>query len=419
MNIKIKNIGKVKEADIEIRRITVIAGPNDTGKSTVSRALFSVFNSFYHIHEKMKHERESRLLRIFNVIFIESSIGMLTSKLLELVDNVLKQKYEEKRLNIDYIAAAFEETITYFSENDKNKLRNNFKKYSNLILDALNITDEEFFVASMNRNLNSVFNNQINNIFTSKEGVITLYIKNRPMEIKIIKDKVVGVGSRVSLNTEAVYLDNPFVLNELGNPLVETEFFPLQEKHILRKLERYKAEDGLFSEIIVSKKLESVYANINEVFEGQITSNGRDGWVKKLPKASKPLDVRNLSAGLKTFAIIKTLLINRTIEENGTLILDEPEVHLHPEWQLIFARLIIELQKVFGLHILLNTHSPYFLHAIEVYAELAGIADECKYYRAYNKGDFSFIKDVTNNLEEIYETLAGPLQILENERYAD
>ncbi len=419
MNIKIKNIGKVKEANIEIRRITVIAGPNDTGKSTVSRALFSVFNSFYHIDEKMKNERESRLLRVFNVIFIESSIGVLTSKLLELVNNVLKQKFEDKSFSINYIAAVFEDIITPFSENDKIKLRDNFKKYANLILDTLNITDEEFFVATMNRNLNSVFNNQINNIFSSKEGVITLFIKNNPMEIKIIKDKVVGVGNRVSLNTEAVYLDNPFVLNELGNPLIETEFYPLQEKHILRKLERYKVEDGLFNEIIVSKKLESVYANINEVFEGQITNNGRDGWVKKLPKASKPLDVRNLSAGVKTFAIIKTLLTNRTIEENGTLILDEPEVHLHPEWQLIFARLIVELQKVFGLHILLNTHSPYFLHAIEVYAELAGIADECKYYRAYNEGSFSLIKDVTNNLEEIYETLAGPLQILENERYAD
>ena len=77
MNIRIDNIGKVKKADIEIRGITIIAGPNDTGKSTISRALFSVFNSFYHIEEEMKRERESRLIRIFKVIFIESGVGIL------------------------------------------------------------------------------------------------------------------------------------------------------------------------------------------------------------------------------------------------------------------------------------------------------------------------------------------------------
>lgn len=419
MNIRIDNIGKVKKADVEIRGITVIAGPNDTGKSTISRALFSVFNSFYHIKEEMKRERESRLIRIFNIIFIESSIGMLTSKLRVLVRNVITVRNKKPSSGIEDIFAVFEGFIASFSEADKTNLRNSFKNYVSTIQDTLSITDEEFFVAAMNRNLNSVFNNQINNIFSTKEGIITLIIKNSPMEIIISKDKVVSISNRVSLNTEAVYFDNPFILNELGNPFFNTDYCPMQERQILRKLERYKAEKGLFNEIIVSKKLESVYLNLDKVFTGQIVGNVREGWGKKLPKANKPLDVRNFSAGLKTFAIIKTLLINGTIEENGTLILDEPEVHLHPEWQLIFAKVIVELQKAFGLHILLNTHSPYFLHAIEVYAELAGIAGVCKYYRTYNEGNSSFIKDVTDNLEEIYKTLAGPLQVLENERYAD
>ena len=419
MNIRIRNIGKVKKADIEIRGITVIAGPNDTGKSTISRALFSVFNSFYHIKEEMKLERESRLIRIFNVIFIESSIGLLTSKIKELVNNVLTKGNKKTGGEIKGIVAVFEDFIASFSETDKKKLRKNFMNYVSTIRDTLSITDEEFFVTAMNRNLNSVFNNQINNIFSSKEGTITLIIKNSPMEITISKDKVVSVGNRISLNTEAVYFDNPFILNELGNPFIDTNYCPMQERQILRKLERFKVQTGLFNEIIVSKKLESVYENLDKVFTGRITGNVREGWGKKLPKASKPLDVRNFSAGLKTFAVIKTLLLNGTIEENGTLILDEPEVHLHPEWQLVFAKVIVELQKAFGLHILLNTHSPYFLHAIEVYAELAEITSVCKYYRAYNEGNFSFIKDVTNNLEEIYKTLAGPLQVLENERYAD
>lgn len=59
--------------------------------------------------------------------------------------------------------------------------------------------------------------------------------------------------------------------------------------------------------------------------------------------------------------------MNGTIEFNGTIIRDEPEIHLYAEWQLLFAELIVIIQKEFGVHILLNTHSPYFLNALEVY----------------------------------------------------
>ena len=45
MKIKVKNIGRVAEADIEINGIAVIAGENGTGKSTVGKALYAAFNS--------------------------------------------------------------------------------------------------------------------------------------------------------------------------------------------------------------------------------------------------------------------------------------------------------------------------------------------------------------------------------------
>ncbi len=43
MKIKIHNVGKLADATVEIDGITVIAGENDTGKSSVSKALYSVF----------------------------------------------------------------------------------------------------------------------------------------------------------------------------------------------------------------------------------------------------------------------------------------------------------------------------------------------------------------------------------------
>ena len=64
----------------------------------------------------------------------------------------------------------------------------------------------------------------------------------------------------------------------------------------------------------------------------------------------------------------------------------------------------------------MNTHSPYFLNAIEVYAAKYVVAEKCKYYLASLKGPGCVIKDVSDRTEEIYSKLAKPLQVLENER---
>jgi len=45
MNLKLENIGIVKKADINLDGLTVIAGENDTGKSTVGKALYSIIKS--------------------------------------------------------------------------------------------------------------------------------------------------------------------------------------------------------------------------------------------------------------------------------------------------------------------------------------------------------------------------------------
>ena len=62
MKLVLKNIGKVQNATVEINGITVIAGENDTGKSTDGKAMFSVFNSYYNIDEKLTDEREGSIL---------------------------------------------------------------------------------------------------------------------------------------------------------------------------------------------------------------------------------------------------------------------------------------------------------------------------------------------------------------------
>ena len=57
MQLTLENIGMIRKADIHLDGVTVIAGENNTGKSTVGKALFSVLNCFSQIDERIKNEK--------------------------------------------------------------------------------------------------------------------------------------------------------------------------------------------------------------------------------------------------------------------------------------------------------------------------------------------------------------------------
>ena len=156
-----------------------------------------------------------------------------------------------------------------------------------------------------------------------------------------------------------------------------------------------------------------------DVCDGDLLSEDRDSFIYKTDRLNGELKMVNLSTGMKSFVILRRLLQNGNIDENGIIILDEPEIHLHPEWQLKFAEIIVLIQKEFNTNILLNTHSPYFLNAIEVYSEKYAIEKKCNYYLANEEHGITSIVDVTKETEKIYAKLAKPLQELENIEYGN
>ena len=61
MKLNISNFAKIDNADIIIDGITVIAGENNTGKSTVGKVLFSLFNSLQDIDNKILDDRAAAI----------------------------------------------------------------------------------------------------------------------------------------------------------------------------------------------------------------------------------------------------------------------------------------------------------------------------------------------------------------------
>lgn len=67
--IKLNNIGKIHEAELELNGITAIAGENNTGKSTVGRALFMIFNSLYYLDQRVEDTRYAQIGKYISEIF--------------------------------------------------------------------------------------------------------------------------------------------------------------------------------------------------------------------------------------------------------------------------------------------------------------------------------------------------------------
>ena len=184
MEIVVKNIGKVKEANIKIDGITVIAGENDTGKSTISKVLFTVFNTFYNINKKIKMQKESSIKKIIdssiynkidfsNETFFESFFE--NSNFTRMITNEIIKNFEIYKINNNKLRNKILDYLEEFNLRlEKNSNINDIVEKIKLVL---NISNEEAEKSILNENLNNEFNKQINNIFFDKKGIIEINLE--------------------------------------------------------------------------------------------------------------------------------------------------------------------------------------------------------------------------------------------------
>ena len=414
MKLTLRNIAKLKNADVEINGITVIAGENNTGKSTVGKALYSVFNSLYNLEEQINTERKTIIIDVINSLYVihsnRASIFRHSFEIRNVAERLIEYQY-----GIEDIKNILTTTL---ADDNLKPIPDEIQTAAERIKEIIDVTQDSIFETVLLKNLSLEFNGQINNIYTEEKGIIELLIKDKTISISVFEDKIDKIENAYSLKTEAVYIDDPFILDEVtpGMNFHRVRYMS-HRLHLVEKLSDNEYSNTVIDEIIASKKLDQLYSKIDSVCSGDIVSPTKNTFGYKKVGTDKILNVKNISAGVKTFVILKTLLKNGTLQRNGTIILDEPEIHLHPQWQLVFAELIVLLHKEFDMNILMNTHSPYFLKAIEAYSAKHSVADKCKYYLAHAETDMSVIDDVTNDTEKIYRLLARPLQDLENVVY--
>lgn len=264
---------------------------------------------------------------------------------------------------------------------------------------------ERVLIDLLNENLNIEFYGEIQNKRLNKvDSSIEIINGEDRVRVDIKDNKVCDIEGGLSLDKGIIYIDDPLVVDSLNFEYASFHGYIIGHRDDLRKqLVREKIvgdEDGDGKERIINF--------FNSLNIGDLVYDGSYKY-----QEDSLTNLRNVAMGLKTFIIFKTLLQNGSLNYEGIMILDEPEIHIHPNGQIKLAELIVLIQKEFNIKVLINTHSPYFLNAIETYSRHYGISNQCKYYLMELRDSSGYAREVSDNTEDIYKLLAEPFDTLE------
>lgn len=426
MLLKIENIAKINKANIKVEGITVIAGENNTGKSTIGKVIFSLFNSTQNINKKVLDNRKSKIINIIEagIFKIQDENNMYEFE--TYIDDRGKRRHDIERLferirglktytDINICIMDYFEKINLIENDITIEIINDITKEIEIVQ---NISDEAISQTVIENYFKEVFNNQVNN-FNDKDklGKINLNIHDKNINLLFNNGKCILERKDMNIMHEAFYIESPFVLDRINRESVYfVRNYSMQENMLIDKIIYKNKVTNIFDEVIVNEKLNEIVSKINNISKAKIVRK-KDERKFAIEYNGNQLEISNLSTGLKSFMIIRTLLENGTIKDKDVLILDEPEVHLHPQWQLIYAEVIVLLEKYFDLSIIITSHSPYFIEAIEAFSVKYNLKNKTNFYLSdLNNGNAEFT-DVTENIELIYQKLSEPFDELDSMKY--
>lgn len=434
MKLQIKNIAKVKEAEILIDGITVIAGENNTGKSTVGKVLFTLFDALQNIDVKVRRQRSLRIKNVLKSLLPAIGPEMEPGARYRLY----KARHHETLMSLisactdggtDFSREKLLEMYTMFQKrlDGMVKIDVGFDDFLDKVMPYIEVPDIDFAKEVVRTSVFRIFNGQVNFLGApDEEGVITAILKNKPIQVKFSQHSCNSLEIGTALNNKVIYIDNPYMLDKLSSESYGEEYMNaipisanVMEDRLLEMLERgsqKRPEEGALERVLQQKSLARVIELINSAIEASVIKT-EEGYALREAGTTYDVKFQNLSLGVRAFVALKMLIENNVIQHKDVLVLDEPEIHLHPKWQVIYAHLIVLLQKELELSIVVTTHSHFFVDAINLYSRKYETSSYVHYFLSALKDNRSVISEIpANNLEPIYQMMASAVDTLDELR---
>jgi hypothetical protein len=370
MKVKIKNLGILKQAEFSLGDLTIICGGNNTGKTYATYALFGFLYTWrrllmlpkFGLKEKIDQLLSDGVISLDLQEYVQQCESILTTGCQGYVrqipevfaaneerfknvdfqielnfDNIqFKKKYERKistaTLEIISISKPEDEpylSITLLTETEKINLPVHFLEdiIDNSIKDI--IFSQFFprpFIASAERTGAAIFRKELN------------FARNRLLE---------EISKNSNFNPRELLFN---VSQDYALPVKENVDFTRQIETIVKKTS------------FIAENHPSILEDFADIIGGQymITSNGELYYIPKGKKLRLSMD--ESSSAVRSLLDIGFYLRHEA-RIGDLLIVDEPELNLHPENQRRIAKLFARLINI-GIKVFITTHSDYIIKEI-------------------------------------------------------
>jgi len=412
-SLEIKNFGKLADATINIGNLTILAGPNNTGKSHVSKLLYSLFDAMNAEHVNL---RLNSLLRPVQARLADLEVEEYDED--EFPLSILHDHIEEMRGIAKSCSA---ENDDYDDELDAinqlypdltstaNKMRSDYQRlkpvvHNYLKQNAENRLDRDFSgedtligIGESINSLNSIMSNM--NAYNFLVGGIESKIRQNLLYNFQVPN--LSILSREREETSEINIDGEgkflFKKNQIEFEITQTGLRQWQQysrviylesplywklKSALDNIARYPrffSRSGRTRMIGIPGYFYDLARALSEEFPGDIAFPERLeklinvlGGEIKLSKSGDLSFIENernfpmhlTATGIANLGILALLIEKKVLDKGAFLFIDEPEAHLHPAWQVVMAETLFELSRQ-GVNVVIATHSADILKWIE------------------------------------------------------
>lgn len=366
MKIKIKNLGALKQAEFSLGELTLICGYNNTGKTYATYALFG----FLYTWRKM-----------FSIKINDDKIEQL------LADGVLRLDIQEYVNQVEQIVtqgcqAYTQELPKIFAASAERFKESEFQ----VSLDTKNIRLSKRFDLEIGSGEVSLFS--INKSEESTELVVTLLIEKEKVKIptdilkRIIGDALKDIifdplfprpfiasseRTGAAIFRKDLNFDRNRLFEEIGQAGQNIDRMELLLKEygdyalpiktnvdFIRQLESIVKKSSF-----VAENHPDVLADFADIIGGEYTVTRNDELYYQ-PKGKRvKLSMDESSSAVRSLLDIGFYLRHEA-KLGDLLMVDEPELNLHPENQRRVARLFARLVNL-GIKVFITTHSDYII----------------------------------------------------------
>jgi len=382
-------IGAIENADVKFDGLTVIAGENDTGKSTVGKLVFAVIKAISRYEQDLEVGKEQNTIRAIESLYRElrRSVGNFEEIKHDFLPNSLAKELKPFLVRQSPLDK---------SEVIKRALTRAFASEFHLEFTPQNTNRKTFL--SFTENAYKLFTIKGNN---NKITDFSIHDEILPFEdVTFVESGIILQLHDTIARTKTLFEEADTVEKwEYGHGI------SLHIKDIVRKIGKAKVSIWFNTEKKETKLLKEIEKLIGGKWDYDIQADDFT-FSSKNKNAYQNFRTNNTASGIKSFGIIQLLLLAEILNNRSLLIIDEPETHLHPKWQVEYAKIICLLVK-HEIPVLLTSHSPYLIQALRHYSQGFGIERFTNYYLAErNDNGLVDIEHVNDDL------ISQPLQEL-------